>query len=284
MENINKKTEETLKIKSWEDLTLADNFIFQKLMRNQEICKKVLSEIIGKEIVRIEYPEYEKTIDVRVDSKGIRLDVYIKGKDEVYNVEIQNSLINYLPKRGRYYQDLIDLDLLEKGQKYNELCHSYVIFICTYDFYQENQYKYTFTYKCNEVDNLEYGDLTTQIVLNTQGTKGNVSNDLKTFLKCINGVFSDEVFSATIKNEFDRIKLNKELRREYMTLELELMEKYDAGEAAGYAKGLAKGHADAKNETINIIIALKSGLSANDVATKLNVSLEDVQQLQDILK
>lgn len=29
--------------KQWEELTLADNFIFQKVMLNQSLCKKVLS-------------------------------------------------------------------------------------------------------------------------------------------------------------------------------------------------------------------------------------------------
>ena len=65
---------------------------------------------------KVEYPEYEKTVDVRHDFKAIRLDIYIKGKNEIYNIEIQNSNIDYLPKRGRYYQDLLDLDSLEKGQ------------------------------------------------------------------------------------------------------------------------------------------------------------------------
>lgn len=266
-----KQLSEMKKVKSWEELTLADNFIFQKLMRNQEICKKVLSEILGKEVVRIEYPEYEKVIDVRVDSKGIRLDVYIKGEDEVYNVEMQNSYIDYLPKRGRYYQDLIDLDLLEKGKNYTALCHNYVIFICTYDFYGLDQYKYTFTYKCNEINGLEYGDFTTHIVLNTTGTKGNVSGDLKTFLKCINGVFSDNIFSATIKNEYEHIKLSRELRREYMTLELELMDKFEEGKR------------DAKTEDLSIVSAIKAGESVNSIADRLDVSIDDVQKFYDII-
>ena len=201
------------KIKSWEELTLADNFIFQKFMLDEEMCKKVLSEILGKEVVKVEYPEYEKTLAARRDAKGIRLDVYIKNETEVYNIEMQSQTATNLPKRGRYYQDLIDLDLIEKGQDYSELCHSYVIFICTFDFYQMNQYKYTFRNKCEEVNGLEYGDETTKIVLNTKGSEGEVSKDLKIFLKSIEGIFSEDAFSARIKETYERVKHSREWRR-----------------------------------------------------------------------
>ena len=147
--------------KRWEDLTLADNFIFQKFMRNEEMCKKILGEILNKKIEKVVYPEYEKTIDIRYDSKAIRLDLYVEGEDEIYNIEMQNISYAYLPQRGRYYQDLIDLDLLEKGKEYGELCQSYVIFICSFDFYELGEYRYTFTNRCHEVKDLEYGDLTT---------------------------------------------------------------------------------------------------------------------------
>ena len=86
----------------WEELGLSDNFIFQKVMLNEELCKKILSEILGKEVTGIDYSTYEKTIEIRRDAKGIRLDVYIKDEEKtVYNVEIQNTDMDNLPKRRR---------------------------------------------------------------------------------------------------------------------------------------------------------------------------------------
>lgn len=38
-----------------------------------------------------------------------------------------------LPKRTRYYQGMIDLNIINKGEDYNKLKKSYVIFICDYD-------------------------------------------------------------------------------------------------------------------------------------------------------
>lgn len=148
--------QEEILTKQWEDLGLSDNFIFQKVMMNEDLCKKILSDIIGKEIARVDYSAYEKTIHMRNDAKGIRLDVYIKDEEGiVYNVEIQNSENDSLSKRSRYYHDMIDLDLLEKGKHYKFLNHSIVIFICTFDPFGKGFYKYTFTHKCDEVHGME---------------------------------------------------------------------------------------------------------------------------------
>ena len=206
------------RIKEWDELTLADNFIFQKVMLNEDLCKKILSEILGTEVTSIEYPDYEKTIAIRRDSKAIRLDIHIKGDDSIYNIEIQNADSPFLPLRERYYADLIDLDFLEKGHDYEELGRNFVIFICTFDHFGLDYYKYTFSNKCNEVSGLELGDKTTKILLNTYGKKGDVSDDLKDFLKAVNGIFSNSEFSATIKSEVDKVKSSNHLRREYMNL------------------------------------------------------------------
>ena len=57
------------------------------------------------------------------------MDVYVKGEDQtVYNVEMQTTNTGELPRRSRYYQGLIDMDLIEKGEPYSKLNKSYVIF------------------------------------------------------------------------------------------------------------------------------------------------------------
>lgn len=49
--------------KKWESLELSNDFIFKHVLRNLEICKRVLSEIMGHEIEKIEFSAYEKTIE-----------------------------------------------------------------------------------------------------------------------------------------------------------------------------------------------------------------------------
>ena len=70
------------------------------------------------------------------DAKSIRLDVYVKDNENiVYNIEMQASDTKELPKRSRYYQSLIDLQLIDKGQTYRKLNRSYIIFICLEDIF-----------------------------------------------------------------------------------------------------------------------------------------------------
>ena len=84
----------------WENLKISNDFIFAKVMRNPELCKGILERLLDVRIERITYPEEQKTIAIRKDSKSIRLDVYLKdGKGTVYNVEIQTTDSRNLPKR-----------------------------------------------------------------------------------------------------------------------------------------------------------------------------------------
>ncbi len=120
------------RFKQWEELTIQDNFLFQKVMQNQRICKYLIEKILGIRIEKITFPEGEKSIDNRYDSKSIRLDVYVHDENgHVYDIEMQctNGSEGELPKRTRYYQGMIDMDELKKGQYYTELKESFIIFI-----------------------------------------------------------------------------------------------------------------------------------------------------------
>ena len=98
----NKSKRKREALKSLESLTLADRFLFFKVMQDGELCKRLLEIILGVEIERIEYLEGEKTIEVFRESKGIRLDIYVRdGRFTVYNVEMQAVYASNLPQRSR---------------------------------------------------------------------------------------------------------------------------------------------------------------------------------------
>ena len=84
-----------------------------------------------------------------------------------------------LPKRMRYYQGMIDLNILEKGENYKNLKKSFVIFICTFDLFGLGRHVYTFENRCIEDLELPLGDDTTKIILNTKGTLDDVSRNEK---------------------------------------------------------------------------------------------------------
>ena len=133
------------------ELNLEDDFLFAKVMSDMEICRKVLEKILIVPIKKVEVPTTQKTINVLYEGKGIRLDVYVNDdKGTIYNVEMQRGKKKELPKRSRYYQGSIDLDLISSGGYYTELKKTYIIFICTFDPFSDKRHLYTFENRCQE--------------------------------------------------------------------------------------------------------------------------------------
>ena len=131
--------------KKFEELELRDDSMFGVVMRDPKYCKPFLETILGIKISHIEYPKFQKTIDLSADAKSVRLDVYVEdGENTVYNIEMQTTKKDNLPKRMRYYQGMIDLNILEKGEGYRNLKRSFVIFICTFDLFGQGRHLYTF--------------------------------------------------------------------------------------------------------------------------------------------
>ena len=130
----------------WEELSISNDFLFGKVMQDPELCKELLQRILSDlKIDRVEYPELQKRIDVDTDAHSVRLDVYVKDeKETVYDIEMQVSNTKELPKRSRYYQGMIDLQLIDRGQHYKKLNRSYIIFICPFDLYGKGRHIYTF--------------------------------------------------------------------------------------------------------------------------------------------
>ena len=153
--------------KKFDDLTFADHYMFEKVLHeNQDVCQELLERLLKIKIDHIEYPEIEKTISPYYETKGVRLDVYVKDSDKVFDIEIQNNSGISLPKRMRYYQSMVDMDSLLKGQDYSELKESFIIFICNFDPFHQDLPCYTFKNLCIQDKNLELCDETTKIIFN----------------------------------------------------------------------------------------------------------------------
>ena len=148
-----KHNREFYEITRWNKLTLSNNFMFRLVMEKQELCKKLIECILGIKIKSLSYVEHEKSFEANLQSKGIRLDLFVIDEDGVaYDIEMQmdNSYKQFLGRRTRYYVSLMDNKALKKGDKYSKLRKSYVIFICTFDPFDRGLAKYTFNAICNE--------------------------------------------------------------------------------------------------------------------------------------
>ena len=107
--------------KQIQDLTFIDDGMFQAVMHQPGISEKVIEDLLHVKVGKIVYPELEKTIAPFYTTKGVRLDVYLKDENRIIDVELQSYKQDAIGKRTRYYQSMIDIDSLMKGQDYSEL-------------------------------------------------------------------------------------------------------------------------------------------------------------------
>ena len=104
-----------------EELTFTDDGMFQAVLHEPDICAELVERLLQVKVHHVEYPEIEKQIAPYFTTKGVRLDVYLKDSDKIIDVELQSYPQDALGKRTRYYNSMIDMDSLMKGQDYTEL-------------------------------------------------------------------------------------------------------------------------------------------------------------------
>lgn len=243
------RVEVVMQEKEWEELGISNDFLFGKVMQDPELCKELLEVILNVPIERVEYPELQKTIDIAQDARSVRLDVYVRdGHDTVYDIEMQTVHEEGLPKRSRYYQGMIDLASIEKGELYKNLNRSYVIFICTFDAFGRGESIYTFENMCREVPGLPLGDETYKIFLNAKGASQDVSAELQAFLQYVAGKKSDSPFVKRLEKAVVAAKKNKEWRHEFMTLHMRDLENIEKGREEGRQEGLLEGRREGHQE------------------------------------
>ena len=214
-------------MKDWKDLTISDDYMFKLIMSRKRICKQMLERILRIEIKDIHYLETEKSIATHYHSKGIRLDVYVKdNQGTVYNIEMQVRKPDgdRLSKRTRYYQSMMDTDLMAAGADYDSLNQTIIIFICPFDPFDAGRYIYTFENLCIEDHGIRLRDGSRKIFLNTKGQIGEIDTSIKAFLHYVDGVISSDQFVQEIHKEIQKVKMIEAEAVSYMTFEMKIKE------------------------------------------------------------
>ncbi len=262
--------------KVFEELQIKDDFMFSVIMRNPKFCKPFLERILGIRISHIEYPKSQETIDLSLDAKSVRLDIYVEdGKGTVYNVEMQTVENRNLPKRTRYYQGMIDLNISEKGDNYKDLKRSFIIFVCTFDLFGEGRHIYTFENRCIQNTNLSLGDDTTKIILNTKGTMEDVTPEMIRLLNFIDGKEPEDDFTRELDEAVQSVRKNEKWRLDYMTLQMNYQEKYEQG----IEQGIEQEKIDSAMRMIE-----DGDLSSEKIAIYSGLTLEKIVELKKKLQ
>ena len=125
-------------MKTLNELTLLDKFLFDEVMDIPEAHEAALRIILGDENLRLLTPsQTEKELRTAPWLRSIRLDVYSMDENlRIYNTEAQKTRKPDLPRRSRFYQSVMDSSLLKSGdESFNLLNDTFNIMITPFDLF-----------------------------------------------------------------------------------------------------------------------------------------------------
>ena len=250
-------------VKRFEDLTFTDDFMFCKTMQNPDLCKGLIEMILADTIGKITYISIQHNLKNYEQAKSVRFDVLVQTENgNLYDVEMQVSNEKNIPKRMRFYQAAIDISFLDKGNFYNDLNDSFIIFICLFDVIGKNRPVYTFENICIEDKNISLQDGTKKVIINSEACKNTEDKDLKEFLEYLKTGKPNNEFTRRIEEVIQTIKENEQARQEYRLMStFEMDARYK-----GFSEGLKQTAKNMKMEKLDISLIKKiTGLSESEI-------------------
>jgi len=268
--------------------------MFGEVMRQEKICKLFLEALLQRPVDRVVYASKEETISDELSWHGIRLDVYMKDEaGTMYNIEMQTVNRDDLPRRIRYYQGTMDRRALESGKDYRELPDSFIIFVCSFDYFGGGLAEYRRKMVLEGREDILYEDGSHVYVLNSEYLEGNAAPAILEYLRCIreNDVdygYESELMQAVCP-AIKRIRNDERKEASYMTMQMYMADERRAareeglqeGLEKGLVKGLEKGLQKGRDEGIRIIIArmYRRGRTVEDIARDTDTPIDDVRNM-----
>ena len=260
-------------IKPIEELEFSDDFMFNQVMQNDKICIGVLERLLKIKIDHIERVELEKKIKPYYQSKGIRLDVYVKDSNRVFDLEMQSQNQDNLPRRLRYYQSMVDANALIKGADYTSLKESYILFICKHDPVGKNLPVYTYLETCQEDKDILLEDGSHKFFFNADAAETEKDVEIRTFLNYIKTGTANDFLTKEINKIVETVKQNEAVKELYMYESLPLRD----AKMQGIKQGIAEGALEKAIETATNL--LKKKIDINTISECVGLPLSQIQEL-----
>ena len=286
-----------------DNVDISNDFMFCHIMQDKEIFKELVHRIMPNiNIQRVEYCEYQKTLQENRETRGARFDVYANtdGGTKIFDIEMQNVDEDDLAKRARYYHSMMSSSIMarDKIKTYDDLPLEFVIFICKFDLFNQGRHIYRFKNFCCDDKNLPLNDGTMTIFLNAYGLQDDVSPGLKNFLNFIIGRTCSDPFIKKLEKMVEITRQSAEWRMNFMimsmnerkTLRKGMAEGLKEGERIGIIKGERRGiikgeRRGARNEKFSTAQRLYSmGLPLNNICEATQLSMADLKSIIDINK
>lgn len=227
MEKENSKLQAALLERDLERLSrlrlMDDDFFSEALNGKKDAVEFILNTILGRTDLKVRHTaaqvEYKSAV-----KRSIRLDIWAEDSaGRIMDIEIQRSDRGTGAKRARYHSSMIDRTLLAKGEDFDDLADTYVIFITENDKFDADKPLYHIERKVEELGNQSFGDGAHIIYVNgsfqaTEHPIGRLMHDFhcQNADDMINTILADEVraLKETEGGQRHMCRLLEEMREE----------------------------------------------------------------------
>lgn len=162
MKKINDKFQKALSERDLERLSrlrlMDDDFFTEVLNGKIAAVEFILNTILGRADLKVRHTaaqvEYKSAV-----KRSIRLDIWAEDSaGRIMDIEIQRSDRGSGVKRARYHSSMIDRTLLSKGEDFDDLSDTYVIFITENDKFDVGKPLYHIERTIDELGHKTFGD------------------------------------------------------------------------------------------------------------------------------
>ena len=134
---------------------------------------------------------------------------------------------------------------------------------------------------CYDEPNLKLEDGMTKVFINAKGTVGDITPELKKFLKMVSKHEATDDFTRKLQEIIDFFHMDDNTRDSYMTLEMKILEETKYARKIALEEGLERGLEQGleQGKLLEIISCVKDGIFSEEVGAKrAGLSLEEFKK------
>lgn len=234
---------------------LMDDDFMSKVFEDPSCAQLLLQIVLERRDLRVQNVQSQYDLK-NLQGRSVRLDILaVDQANRAYNIEVQRSDSGAAVKRARYNSSLLDANLTMKGDSYEQLNETYVIFITEHDVLGDGLPIYHIDRIIRESGKV-FGDETHIVYVNAQIQNETALGHLMHDFVCSS---AEKMYYATLA---ERVRYFKEEQKGVVAM----------------CKALEEMR---KNERIEVAQRLLENgkLSYEDIAMVTNLTLEEVKAL-----
>ena len=250
-------------------LPFSDRWMFNRVMCQERICRRVIEAAFNIEVERIDYLNAEQSYEPSADNRGVRMDVVAKSSGRVFDLEMQVVRERFLGKRMRYYQSALDASALGRGEHHRHLPESFILFVCLSDPFDLGLPVYELERRCAQASDLFIGDESHWVALNAQAWADARTQELGDLLHYVESGAATGPLSREIEGLVATYTEDRKWVGRVTTLEQEMAwqreDCLEQGRAEGRAEGRSEGRAEGEDRLAALVGALLGAGRADDL-------------------